>query len=84
MKHLNVIGSQVQKLRQQQNLTQEELIVRCQLIEFDLTSSALSLIETNARTVTDLEFIMLAKALRVDMSELIPHKLPKWKKRRVS
>jgi len=76
----NVIGAQVKHLRKKQNLSQEELVARCGVLEFELGQPAVSQIENGMRGISDLEMILLATALRVEISELIPDDLPKWKK----
>ena len=40
----------------------------------------ISHIETGLRGVSDLEMVLLAKALRVDLDELVPGELPAWEK----
>lgn len=42
--------------------------------------ATLSQIETGSRGVSDLEMIILAKALRVDLIKLVPEELPAWEK----
>jgi len=76
----NTIGSQVQKLRNLKELTQDDLIARCDLLGFELAQNTLAKIETGTRGVSDLEMILFSKALRVDLNELVPAKLPAWKK----
>ncbi len=76
----NAIGGQVQKHRARQNLTQLDLAGRCNLLGFDIGRETISQIERGARGVSDLEMILLSKALRVDLTDLVPKILPKWKK----
>ena len=80
-RHLrNAIGAQVQKFRARQNLTQQDLAGRCNLLGFDIGRETVSQIERGVRGVSDLEMILLSLALRVTLTELIPKKLPRWKK----
>lgn len=76
----NVIGSGVRKHRASQNLTQEALATRCNLVGFDIGRETISQIERRVRGVSDLEMILLAKALRITVTDLIPEVLPKWRK----
>jgi len=76
----NTIGSQVKNLRKIRGLTQDDLIARCDLLGFELAQNTLAKIETGTRGVSDLEMILFSKALRVDLNELVPAKLPAWKK----
>ena len=43
-------------------------------------STSPSHIETERRGVSDLEMVILARALRIALDDLVPRKLPKWKK----
>lgn len=75
-----MIGAQVRSLRAKQGMSQEDLIARCGLLQFELGQPAVSQIENGMRGVSDLEMILLAKALRVSVIELVPDELPQWKK----
>lgn len=77
---LNATGLMVQKHRKAQKLTQEELAARCHLLGFDIGRETVSQIERQVRGLSDLELILLAKALRVEITELVPKTLPSWKK----
>jgi transcriptional regulator with XRE-family HTH domain len=70
----------VQKHRKAQRLTQEELAARCHLAGFDIGRETVSQIERQVRGVSDLEWILLAKALRIEVSALVPDVLPKWRR----
>jgi len=76
----NTIGAQVQKHRQRQKLTQQDLAGRCNLLGFDIGRETVSQIERGVRGVSDLEMILLSRALRVGLADLIPKILPKWRK----
>lgn len=76
----NVIGVEVRNHRLQQNLSQQDLAVRCNLCGFDIGRETVSQIERGVRGVSDLEMILLSKALRVKISAIIPELLPAWKK----
>jgi transcriptional regulator with XRE-family HTH domain len=76
----NIVGKQVCRLRKLEGVTQDELAARCWILGFEIGRSTVSHIETGLRGVSDLEMVMLAKALRVPVTELIPAKLPRWKR----
>ncbi len=76
----NAVSAQVRKHRSRQNLTQQDLAGRCNLLGFDIGRETVSQIERGARGVSDLEMILLSKALRIQLTDLVPKKLPKWKK----
>ncbi|MEW6157603.1 MAG: helix-turn-helix transcriptional regulator [Verrucomicrobiota bacterium] len=66
-------------MRYQQELTQPMLAARCRRWGWDLSRETLAKIETQLRWVSDFELLCLAKALRVDPTDLLPskEKLPK-------
>ena len=47
---------------------------------FDIGRGTISHIETGLRGVSDLEMVLLSKALRVKLDELVPGVLPAWEK----
>ncbi len=67
---MNIIGPQVKWLREQRDMTQNELVAHCNLVGLGISRSTLAKIESKVRRVTDSEVALLAKALKVDMSEL--------------
>lgn len=76
----NAVGQCVQKHRNAQNLTQQDLAGRCAVVGFEIGRETISQIERGSRGVSDLELILLSKALRIKIDDLVPQKLPKWKK----
>ncbi len=77
---LNAIGPLVRKHRTRQELTQQAFATRCNLVGFDIGRETVSQIERGARGVSDLEMMLLAKALKIKVTELVPKILPKWRK----
>ncbi len=67
---MNVIGPQIKHLREQSNITQEELTARCNLIGWNISRSTLAKIESRVRRITDSEIALMAEALKVEISEL--------------
>jgi transcriptional regulator with XRE-family HTH domain len=68
----NIIGPQIRKLRYQQKLTQELFAARCSVLGLELSRATLSKIEAQLRCVTDVELVVLAKALKVEAAVLLP------------
>jgi transcriptional regulator with XRE-family HTH domain len=68
----NVVGKQIQKLRNELGLTQEEFAARCQLHGFDVSRGTISQIEAHLRCVRDSELEFLASALGVSVGGLFP------------
>ena len=68
----NVVGPQIRKHRYAQELTQEMLVARCATVGLDLSRGTLAKIEAQVRCVNDHELLLLARALRVNLSDLYP------------
>lgn len=78
-KRRNIVGPEIRKIRNQKKWTQEQLSAKCGIVGLDISRGTLSQIEAQIRGVSDLEMVLLAKALRVDISLLIPRLLPQWR-----
>jgi transcriptional regulator with XRE-family HTH domain len=68
----NIVGPNVRKLRNNQDISQEKLAAKCQLIGWDISREGIAKIESQVRCVSDMELLKLAKALRVHFSVLFP------------
>ncbi|MFD0893802.1 helix-turn-helix transcriptional regulator [Luteolibacter ambystomatis] len=77
---LNAIGGPLQKARLELGLTQQSLAAKCNLIGLDIGRETISQIERGVRGVSDLEMILLSKALKIEITRLVPKTLPPWKK----
>ncbi len=69
-----MVGPQIRKLRDQQNLSQPMLAARCRRWGWDLSRETLAKIEIQLRWVSDFELLCLARALRVEPEDLWPAK----------
>lgn len=67
---MNIIGHNIKKFREQQDLTQEELAARCNVAGWDISRGTLAKIEAKVRRITDIEVKLIAKALDTPISEL--------------
>jgi transcriptional regulator with XRE-family HTH domain len=67
---MNIVGPQVRYLREQKEMTQDQLAARCNIVGLNISRSTLAKIESQVRRVTDSEVALLAKALKVDVAEL--------------
>ena len=67
---MNIIGPKVRAIRESQGLTQEELVAKCNLLDWDISRSSLAKIESQVRRITDSEVALLAEALDVEIEEL--------------
>ena len=79
-KKLNLIGSQLHILRKKKSLSQKELAARCTIVGFRIEWDTISKIERQIRTVSDLEMVLLADALRVKVDLLVPKERLDWVK----
>jgi transcriptional regulator with XRE-family HTH domain len=68
----NIVGANVRRLRNSQNISQERLAAKCQLTGWDISREGIAKIESQTRGVSDIEVLKLAKALRVHFSVLFP------------
>jgi len=71
-KRQNLIGSEVRKLRYAQDLTQDMLAARCARVGWDVSRGTLAKVEAQVRRVSDVEVLILAKALKVTAADLYP------------
>ena len=67
---MNIIGPNVRRLRKKDNMTQEQLVAKCNLLGWSLSRGALAKIESKVRRVTDHEVLLFSKALKVKVTEL--------------
>jgi len=71
----NVVGPQVQRLRVQAGLTQDALAAKCGVAGWDISRGTVAKIEARVRCVNDAELFVLARVLKVELSELFPRNL---------
>jgi transcriptional regulator with XRE-family HTH domain len=67
---MNLIGPNIREIRKSMNLSQKELVARCNLIGWDISRGTLAKIESRTRKVSDGEVLYLSKALKVDVGIL--------------
>lgn len=67
---MNHIGMNVRKLRENKGLTQEQFAAKCNLIGWDISRGTLAKIESKVRRITDIEVILLARALKLPVGKL--------------
>lgn len=72
MKHHNLIGPQVRKIRYQLKMTQEQLAAKLQLAGYDRSRGTLAKIEARILWVGDHELFFFTKVLGVPLSALFP------------
>lgn len=68
----NVVGDQIRRLRAGRGLTQQALSTRCIRLRCDLSRGTIAKIEAGIRRVNDMELLVIARVLRVEMLDLFP------------
>ncbi|MGJ8634602.1 MAG: helix-turn-helix domain-containing protein [Luteolibacter sp.] len=76
----NTVGPNVRAIRQDLGITQSNLAAKCNLVGFDVGRESISQIERQVRGVSDIEMILIARALKVSLDELVPEKIVEWQK----
>lgn len=67
----NIVGEKVTFARTNKKMKQKELLAKLQVNGMDITSPALSKLEGQLRSVTDIEIVILAKVLDVSVLWLL-------------
>ena len=67
---MNIVGKNVRAIRETKGWTQEQLVAKCNLIDWQISRSTLAKIESNVRRVTDIEVQHLSLALNVSVNNL--------------
>jgi len=75
---VNIIGPNIRQYRKIQDLTQEQLVARCNLNGWNISRSTLAKIESQVRRVTDIEVKLLATALEIKVQELFDNSLTNY------
>lgn len=72
---MNMIGGNVKKYRKQRHISQQTLSNLLELMGVYICRGSISRIEDRSRTVTDVELFAIAKALKVEIPDLIENDL---------
>ncbi len=67
---MNLIGPNIREIRKSMNLSQKELVARCNLIGWDISRGTLAKIESQTRKISDGEVLYFSKALKVEVEAL--------------
>lgn len=78
--NMNIIGYQLKKYRQKQNLSYEQLSAKLDLLGISIHKQSLYDIENNKRTVKDFELFGLAYVLGIDVNDLLADMNKNFKK----
>jgi len=80
----NIVGPVVRELREKQNLTQGDLVVKLNLLGWDVSRDIVARIEGQVRWVADFEIVKLAAGLGVEYTDLLRRAVSKGEKRPAS
>ena len=72
MRHRNVIGPQVRKLRYRHRWSQFKFATKLQHCGWDVSRATVSKIESRVRAVLDVQILYLAEVLQVGVGDLFP------------
>lgn len=67
---MNLIGPNIREVRKSMNLSQKDLVARCNLLGWKMSRGTLAKIESKSRKISDEEVLYLSKALKVDVGVL--------------
>ena len=67
---MNLIGPNIREIRKSMNLSQKDLVARCNLLGWEISRGTLAKIESRTRRISDEEVLYLSTALKVNIGEL--------------
>jgi transcriptional regulator with XRE-family HTH domain len=67
---MNIIGKNIQQLRERKQITQEQPAIRLTTLGWQVDRFLISKIERGERQVTDIQVTLLADALQVKLKDL--------------
>jgi transcriptional regulator with XRE-family HTH domain len=67
---MNLIGPNIREIRKSMNLSQKDLVARCNLLGWDISRGTLAKIESQTRKISDEEILFFSKALKVKVERL--------------
>lgn len=70
----NIIGHRIRQARLENNLTQEQLAIKLQIVGFRHTRNTIAKIESGFRQITDVEIKAMAELLHVSVGWLFEEK----------
>jgi transcriptional regulator with XRE-family HTH domain len=71
----NIAGKKIKEIREQKNLTQEQLTARLNIYGIKIDRPMITRIENQTRYLLDYELYAIAKVLNVSIEELSPEEV---------
>ena len=79
-----IAGREIQRIRQEREMTQSDMATACQVLAWDISRGTLAKIESGIRCVPDIEVDLLAMVLSCNPSDLLVRSFEKCLKMTVS
>jgi transcriptional regulator with XRE-family HTH domain len=70
LKPQNIVGPEIRRLRRLKKMKQADLAARCGVLGWDVAENVITKIEGGYRCITDIELVVMAKALGITVKEL--------------
>ena len=67
----NLSGKKIAEIRKSKKLSQRKLAMKMQLLGFDVDHYFIRRVENGERFVTDIDLVIFAKALEIDISDIL-------------
>ena len=67
----NLSGKKIAQIRKSKKLSQRKLATKMQLLGFDVDHYFIRRVENGERFVTDIDLVIFAKALEIDISDIL-------------
>ena len=67
----NIVGCKVVSIRKERGIKQKDFLAQLQVLGMDISATSLSRLEGQYRLVQDFEVVILAKALNIDVRDLL-------------
>lgn len=66
----NIVGRNIERLRKEKGIKQKDFIAKMQTMGCDINPTSYSKLEGQLRAVTDIELLVIARILEVDIEQL--------------
>ena len=67
----NITGEKIMQIRKEKKLSQRKLAAKMQLLGYDVDHYFIRRVENGERFVTDIDLVIFARTLEVDIAQLI-------------
>ena len=67
----NITGQKIMQIRKEKKMSQRKLAAKMQLLGYDVDHYFIRRVENGERFVTDIDLVIFARALEVDITDLI-------------